>query len=63
MATLDKDDLKAIRNIVKDETVPRFRKLDNKFTKLFNFLDKDWSKLKRRVDRIENKLDITPPEF
>ncbi len=54
---LTKSDLKAIRQVVKEETKPQFKKTDkkidtinDKFDKLFNFLDKDWSKLKKRVD-------------
>ncbi len=37
-----KSDLKIVKKDVKS--------LDSKFTKLFDFIDKDWSKLKKRVD-------------
>lgn len=38
-------------------------KLDRKFDKLFNFLDREWSKLAKRVKKAENSLGISPPEF
>jgi len=66
--TLTKSDLSAIRQIVKEETKPLatkkgLNKLDKKFDKLFNFLDKEWSKLANRVSRVENTLGIRHPEF
>jgi hypothetical protein len=54
---LTKSDLNAIRQVVKSETKPEFKKIDNKidkidkkFDKLFNFLDRDWSKTNKRID-------------
>lgn len=68
--TLTKTDLSSIRQVVREETKPQFQKLerkidkvDGKFDKLFNFLDKEHTKLVKRVRTIESKLEIFPPEF
>ena len=68
--SLTKSDLSSIRQVVREETKPQFQKLekkidkvDRKFDKLFNFLDKDHTKLVKRVRTIENNLEISPPEF
>jgi len=72
---LTKSDLTAIRQVVREETEPRFDKLeegqaslatridkvDKKFDKLFKFLDKEWSRLFKRVKHLENHLGIQPP--
>ena len=51
---LTRSDLSAISKVVRDETKPEFDKvskkidkLDKKFIRLFDFLDKDWSSLKK----------------
>lgn len=68
--SLTKSDLSAIRQIVKGEVkigidpVKRdLKKLDKKFDDLFNFLDKDVSQVKRRVDYIDGHLGITTSEL
>jgi len=64
--SLTKSDLSSIRQVVREETKPQFQKIekvDKKFDKLFNFLDKDHTKLVKRVRTIENNLEISPPEF
>lgn len=65
---LTKTDLRAIRRVVKSETDPLksdlsvvkkgIKKLNDKFTELFNFLDKEWSKLSRRVDYHDQIEDV-----
>jgi len=65
---LTKTDLSSIRQVIREETVSkketvsRFDKLDKKFEKLFNFLDKDWSKLRRRMKTVEDELGINPSQ-
>lgn len=60
MATLDNDDKKwLIDNFVtKKDNQQMEKRLDKKFTELFNFLDRDSSKLTRRVRYIDHHLDI-----
>lgn len=67
---LTKSDLSAIRQVVREETKPQFEslkkkadKLDKKFTKLFNFLDKEWSRLKRRTDNHDKILRVDTSEI
>lgn len=70
---LTKSDLSAIRQVVKGETDPiksdlmivkkDVKGLNKKFTRLFNFLDKEWSKLKRRADYFDEHLGIDTKEF
>ena len=71
--TLTKSDISAIRRVVKEEvkneTRPQFEKLnkgqkriENKFDELFDFLDRDWSKLANRTSKIENHLGFRSSE-
>lgn len=39
------------------------KKIASELNKWTKFFDRDYVKLLRRVVRIENKLDISPPEF
>ena len=61
--SLTKSDLSSIRQAVREETKPQFQKLEKKFDKLFNFLDKDHTKLVKRVRTLENNPEIFPPQF
>lgn len=36
------------------------KRIEKKFDDLFDFLDKDWSQLKRQTARIERHLDLQP---
>lgn len=63
---LTKTDLRAIRTIVKGEINPLkkdIKKIDKKFDKLFNFLDKEWSKLSRRVDIHDKYSNVDTKEM
>lgn len=64
--SLTNSDLSAIKKVVKTETDPinkKITKLDKKFDSLFNFLDKDLSQVKRRVDYIDGHLGINTSEL
>ena len=68
--TLTKSDLSAIKKIVKSEVKTGIKplskkidKLDKKFDGLFNFLDRDVSKVKVRIDHIDRHLGINTSEL
>ena len=61
--SLTKSDLSSIRQVVREETKPQFQRLEKKFDRLFNFLDKEHTNLVKRVQTIENELEISPPKF
>lgn len=53
---LSKDDKKwMVENLASKKDVDR---IDKKFDRLFNFLDKDVSQVKRRVSFIDRRLEI-----
>lgn len=67
---LTKDDLEAIDKIFASRIMPvevrlgrKIDKIDRKFIKLFNFLDKDLSNLKGRLNKVENRLGVSTSEF
>jgi len=57
--TLTKDDLRAIRGVVKEELEP----FNKKFDKLFNFLDKKYLEVKKDVRVIQNHLHLPVSDF
>jgi hypothetical protein len=66
-----KDDLNAIKSdtnniqeVIKTlATKKDVQKIDKKFDKLFNFLDKDYLRVKRDVREIESHLNIPVSDF
>jgi len=72
MSMLSQNDIKIIKNLLKDvstkkdlkrfetRVTKRFDQIDKKFVDLFDFLDKDVMKHKRRIKTIEENLGITP---
>lgn len=57
--TLTKNDLQAIDNIVVKRTKP----LEKKFDELFNFLDREHSKLKTEVKIVQEHLHLPTLDF
>lgn len=47
-------------NNLNSDTKNNFTKLDNRFTDLFDFLDKDVMKTKKRTERTEKHLRLEP---
>ncbi|MBX4205877.1 hypothetical protein KW795_01635 [Candidatus Microgenomates bacterium] len=60
---LTKTDLQAISKIVKFETDPlkiQIKKVDKKLDQAIDFLDRDIVNLQKRVDRVEDNLELPP---
>jgi hypothetical protein len=64
--SLTKGDLQAIKQIVSEEIKPIRKdigKVEKRFDQLFNFLDKEHSKLKVEVKTIQSRLHIPTLDF
>lgn len=66
LVTLTKSDFSQIKEIVKDEIRPvkkDLKKVDKKLDITISLFDKDYLNLKKRVEKVENKLGIPAPLF
>lgn len=68
--SLTKSDLASIDRIVKSRVTEsevrinkKIKSVNKKVDSFFNFLDKDYSKIFRRVTKVEKELGIPAPEF
>lgn len=55
--TLTKLDLSAIKQVVREETQPQFKKIDSQLQKLDEKIDKVDRKLSKKIDKVSDFLD------